>query len=207
MLMIARHKFTVILSAIVFFCNCNNENSNADSLAVKAINKAAAGPDTTHIDAINQPPLNHVRPGTPVPLKNMFGINGYEWNFLENPASPNDRKHIYEDKYALIKTFSAVRHYLNWDRIESIKGDYTFNPAFSGGWDYDVIYQRCKQDGILMLVDLKNSPEWMYNTYPASQRDNDNAPSVRYGQSLSERSGLLCRPSPHGLPVCGEVRV
>jgi hypothetical protein len=154
-------------------------------LAAKAINKAAAGPDTTHIDAINLPPLNYVRPGTPVPLKNMFGINGYEWNFLENPASPNDRKHIYEDKYALIKTFSAVRHYLNWNRIEVIKGDYTFNPSFSGGWDYDVIYARCKQDGILMLVDLKNSPEWMYNTYPASARDNDNAP-VPFGASLSD---------------------
>lgn len=35
----------------------------------------------------------------------MFGINGYEWNFLENPGIPNDRKHIYEDKMALIKNF------------------------------------------------------------------------------------------------------
>ena len=185
MLMMFHPKTAVILSAIVFLCNCNNENSSADSLAVKTLNEAAAGPDTTHIDAINQPPLNYVRPGTPVPLKNMFGINSYEWNFLENPGSPNDRKHIYEDNYALIKTFSAVRHYLNWNRIESIKGDYTFNPAFSGNWDYDVIYARCKQDGILMLVDLKNSPEWMYNTYPASSRDNDNAP-VPFGKSLSD---------------------
>ena len=115
----------------------------------------------------------------------MFGVNGYEWNFLENPGSPNDRKDIYEDNYALIKTFSAVRHYLNWDRIESIKGDYTFNPAFSGAWDYDIIYERCKQDDILVLVDLKNSPGWMMNTYPASSRDDENAP-VPYGQSLSD---------------------
>jgi hypothetical protein len=187
--MIFRYKIAFVLS-IVFLCNCNNENTNADGLAVKAITAAAAGPDTTHIAAINQPPLNYVRPGSPVPLKNMFGINAYEWNFLENPASPNDRKHIYEDNYALIKTFSAVRHYLNWDRIESVKGQYTFNPAFSGNWDYDVIYARCKHDGILMLADLKNCPEWMYDTYPASSRDNDNAP-VPYGKSLSDPASYI----------------
>jgi hypothetical protein len=183
--MIPRIKTALIGSAIVFLCSCNNENSNADSIAVRDITAAAEKSDTTHIDAINQPPINYVRPGSPVPLKNMFGINAYEWNFLENPFIPNDRKHIYEDKYALIKNFSAVRHYLNWNRIESIKGDYTFNPAFSGNWNYDIIYQRCKQDGILVLADLKNSPEWMYNTYPAVARDDENAPAP-YGQSLSD---------------------
>lgn len=176
--------------AFALLCNCNNDNSDADSVAVKNISAAAAGSDTTLINPINLPPLNYVRPGDPVPLNNMFGINGYEWNFLENPGSPNDRKHIYEDKYALIKNFSAVRHYLNWNRIESVKGQYTFNPAFSGNWDYDIIYQRCKQDGILMLVDLKNCPEWMYNTYPASSRDNDNAP-VPYGKSLDDPASYI----------------
>lgn len=175
----------MIFAGILFLCNCNNENSEADAIAIKNISEAAVKTDTTRIAAINQPPLNFVRPGSPVPLKNMFGINGYEWNFLETPFSPNDRKHIYEDKYALIKNFSAVRHYLNWNRIEPEKGQYTFNPSLSGGWDYDVIYQRCKQDGILVLADLKNSPEWMYNTYPTNSRDNDNAP-VFYGKSLSD---------------------
>ncbi len=168
---------------VLFLSNCNNADSDADSVAFKNI--SAITPDTTRINPINEPQVNVVRPGSPTPLKNMFGINGYEWNFLENPGSPNDRKHIYEDNMALIKTFSAVRHYLNWNRIESTKADYTFNPAFSGNWNYDVIYERCKQDGILVLVDLKNIPEWMMNTYPASSRDNDNAP-VPYGQSLSD---------------------
>ena len=185
-----RPKAVFILSAIVFVCSCNNENSDADNLAIKDITAAAAGRDTTHIDPINLPPLNYIRPGTPVPLKNMFGINAYEWNFLENPASPNDRKHIYEDNYALIKTFSAVRHYLNWGRMESTKGDYSFNPALSGNWDYDVIYARCKQDGILVLADLKNCPEWMYNTYPPAGRDNDNAPAP-YGKSLSDPASYI----------------
>jgi hypothetical protein len=183
--MIRRYKaFLIFAGVVLFLCNCNNQNSSADSIAVKNISSAAVKQDTTHIDPINQPQINFIRPGSRVPLKNMFGINGYEWNFLENPGSPNDRKHIYEDNYALIKTFSAVRHYLNWNRIETIKGDYTFNPAFSGNWNYDVIYARCKQDGILMLVDLKNSPEWLCNTYPTNSRDNENAPAP-YGQSLS----------------------
>jgi hypothetical protein len=186
-----RHKIYCVTFSIILFCNCQNENSGDYEAAAKNIS-AAVRPDTTHIDPANEPQLNFVRPGTPVPLKNMFGINSYEWNFLENPASPNDRKHIYEDNYALIKTFSAVRHYLNWNRIESTQGEYTFNPAFSGNWDYDIIYQRCKQDGILVLADLKNLPEWMMNTYPASSRDNENAP-VPYGKSLSDPASYVAQ--------------
>lgn len=78
-----------------------------------------------------------------------------------------------------------MRHYLNWNRVETTKGNYTFNPTNNGGWNEDLIYQRCKQDGILVLADLKNIPDWLQNTYPASSRDNDNAP-VAYGQSLND---------------------
>ena len=177
------HCNLLFIISLLFLSNCNNASSNADKIAFKNI--SAIAPDTTRINAINEPPVNVIRAGSPTPLKNMFGINGYEWNFLENPGSPNDRKHIYEDNMALIKTFSAVRHYLNWDRIESTKGDYTFNPAFNGNWNYDIIYERCKQDGILVLADLKNLPEWMLAAYPASSRDNENPP-VPYGQSLSD---------------------
>ncbi|MDB5007674.1 MAG: hypothetical protein JWP45_2067 [Mucilaginibacter sp.] len=175
--------FTLI---ILFTTNCRlgaKSEDEQDKLAFRNISRIV--PDTNRINAINEPPINIVHTGSPTPLKNMFGINAYEWNFLENPGSPNDRKHIYEANMALIKSFSAVRHYLNWNRIESIKGDYTFNPAFSGGWDYDIIYERCKQDGILVLVDLKNSPDWMFNTYPAGSRDNENVP-ILFGKSLKD---------------------
>ena len=177
--MIFRYKLLLfVTSFLLLLINCRSGKPG------NLLNDIALS-DTTRISAINQPPLNTTPAGGPTPLRNMFGINSYEWNFLENPANPNDRKHIYEDNMALIKSFSAVRHYLNWDRIESIKQDYTFNPAFNGSWDYDVIYERCKQDSILVLVDLKNLPGWMMNTYPASSRDNENAP-VPYGQSLDD---------------------
>ena len=172
----------VILSfSLLLLSECHSGQS-ADALALKNI---SASPDTTAIKAINQPALNTLQPGTPAALKNMFGVNGYEWNFLENPGSPNDRKHIYEDNFKLIKSFSAVRHYLNWNRVEVGRGDYTFNPSLNGGWDYDVIYERCKQEGILVLADVKNCNSYLVKTYPASSQDNDNAPAP-YGADLGK---------------------
>ncbi|ASU34818.1 hypothetical protein MuYL_2931 [Mucilaginibacter xinganensis] len=175
--------FLITISVMLSGTGCHSGSSGSESVAY--LNKAAGSADTNKIAAGNQPQLNIDRSSDPVPLKNMFGINGYEWNFLEDPASPNDRKHIYEINMRLVKTFSALRHYLNWNRIETTRGNYTFNPTNNGGWDYDIIYERCKQDGILVLADLKNIPEWLQNTYPASSRDDDNAP-VPYGQSLDD---------------------
>ncbi|MCR8556828.1 hypothetical protein KXD93_04215 [Mucilaginibacter sp. BJC16-A38] len=178
------HKPILLITSIILIdCNCSLVSHPAES--VEYLNKAALIVDTNKIDAINQPQINVDHSNNTVPLKNMFGINAYEWNFLENPGSPSDRKHIYEDNMVLVKTFSAVRHYLNWNRLETTKGNYTFNPTNNGGWDEDIIYERCKQDGILVLADLKNIPEWLQNTYPASSKDDDNTP-VPYGQSLND---------------------
>jgi hypothetical protein len=181
-----RYQPLFVISLIVLMVtNCRmSEKSDSKAYDIAFKNISSTTPDITPIAPVNQPLINVIPQGTPIPLKNMFGINGYEWNFLENPTNPNDRSHIYEDNMALIKSFSAFRHYLNWNRIETTKGNYTFNPANSGGWNFDLIYARCKQDGILVLADIKNSPEWMVNTYPASSRDNENAP-VPYGESLS----------------------
>ncbi|MFD0765050.1 hypothetical protein ACFQZI_09295 [Mucilaginibacter lutimaris] len=128
-----------------------------------------------------------VKPGGPnpadsnqTPLKNMFGVNSYEWNFLENPAAKNEHGHIYEANMALIKSFSAVRHYLNWNKLENTEGNYTYNPTNNGSWYYDVMYTRCKQDSILVLASIKNLPVWMMNTYPADERDDENVPA-NYG--------------------------
>lgn len=172
------------IAAIFININCHSGSKTAaDSAAI--LNEASKGPDTNKVAANTLPELNVDRSANTVPLKNMFGINAYEWNFLENPGSPADRKHIYEDNMKLVDVFSSMRHYLNWNRLETTKGNYTFNPTSNGGWNEDIIYQRCKQDGILVLADLKNIPEWLQKTYPASSRDDDNAP-VPYGQSLND---------------------
>jgi hypothetical protein len=121
----------------------------------------------------------------PTMLKNMFGINAYEWNFLQDPANQNLKHTIYEKNMAIIKSFSSVRHYMNWNKLENTKGNYTFNPTNNGSWDYDLIYTRCKQDSILVLTDLKNCPNWMESTYPSDMQDNENVPAP-YGLAKSD---------------------
>jgi hypothetical protein len=120
----------------------------------------------------------------PVALKNMFGINVYEWNFLQDPANQNLKHTIYEKNMAIIKSFSSVRHYMNWNKLENTKGNYTYNPTNNGSWDYDLIYTRCKQDNILVLADLKNCPSWMERTFPSDMQDNENVPAP-YGLDKS----------------------
>jgi hypothetical protein len=127
---------------------------------------------------------------TNVPLKNMFGINAYEWNFLQDPANPNLKSTIYEKNMLLIKSFSGIRHYLNWGRMEGTKGSYTYSPAHEGGWDYDLIYTRCKRDGIFVLADIKTCPPWLIETYPKDMRDNENAP-LPYGLSKADPASYV----------------
>jgi hypothetical protein len=133
-----------------------------------------------------------IYPANDIPLKNMFGINSYEWNFLENPAAPNDRNVIYEANMVLIKNFSSIRHYVNWNKLENTEGNYTYNPTYNGSWNYDLIYTRCKQDGILVLADMKNLPVWMMNTYPTDQRDDENAPAP-YGSDRNKPASYVAQ--------------
>jgi hypothetical protein len=163
-----------VLIAILGFSRCHSEPVPPVKDTVKVINPG----ETNAIDS-NQ-----------TPLKNMFGVNGYEWNFLENPAVPNNRNHIYEANMALIKSFSSVRHYLNWNKLENTEGSYTYNPTNNGSWYYDVIYSRCKQDSIMVLADMKNLPVWMMNTYPASDRDDENVPAP-YGANRSSPASYI----------------
>ncbi len=115
----------------------------------------------------------------------MLGVNAFEWNFLQNPNDPNNAMEIYEPKMKLIQSFGGVRHYLDWGRIEDKPGKFTFNPAHAGGWNLDAIYQRCKADGIDMLVCLKTCPNWLQDTYPANERDAENVP-MPYGANKAK---------------------
>lgn len=130
------------------------------------------------------------RPVKPNALKNMFGINAYEWNFLQDPNNLNDPGHIYEPKMNLIQCFSGVRHYLDWDKIENTEGSYTFNPAHSGGWNYDAIYERCKQDNIEVLLCLKNCPDWLAKTYTPGLQGGENVPAT-YGSDLEKPASYI----------------
>ncbi|MDQ6480847.1 carbohydrate-binding protein [Dyadobacter sp. LHD-138] len=126
------------------------------------------------------------KPVTPIPaktikLRDLFGVNAYEWNFEDG----NTPWEINENRMNVAKSFTGIRHYMDWEKLESSEGVYSFNPTLSGGWNYDAIYERCKAANIEVLADLKTIPGWMQSTYPEDQRDAENVP-VRYGKDFTD---------------------
>lgn len=121
----------------------------------------------------------------PVPFKKFLGINAFEWDFtdVENGAVSNA-------KVEVMKSFGVFRHYLDWEKMEPFEGRYTYNPVNSGGWNYDAIYERCQKEGIEVLSCMKNTPPWIYNTYPEGQRGGDNAP-LPYGKSKTAPASYI----------------
>ncbi|QKZ14410.1 carbohydrate-binding protein [Spirosoma sp. KUDC1026] len=122
----------------------------------------------------------------PVKLRDMFGVNAYEWNFEDG----NTPWEINEAKMNVAKSFTGIRHYMDWQKLESAEGVYSYNPTMSGGWNYDAIYERCKQANIDVLACLKTLPDWLVNTYPEGERDAENVP-VRYGKDLAQPGSYI----------------
>lgn len=122
----------------------------------------------------------------PVPLKNFFGINAFEWDF-ENPDRPRE---LDPSRIAAIKNFTGIRHYMDWDKLEATEGRYGFNPAYNGGWNYDTIYQWCKANNIEVLACLKTIPPWMVDTYPKDKQDGENTP-LRFGKDPSDPNSYI----------------
>ncbi len=118
---------------------------------------------------------------TPLPpkspkLKNLLGINAFEWDFYPPGISIID-----EAKMNALKTFGVIRHYMDWEKVEFTEGYYTFNPTRSGGWDYDQMYARCKAEGIEVMTCFKDISPYLKDTYPAENQHNDNIP-IYYGR-------------------------
>lgn len=118
-------------------------------------------------------------------FKNLLGINGFEWDFYQ-AGVPG----ISAPKMKAIQSFGVLRHYMDWEKLELTEGKYTFNPTHSGGWNYDLMYERCKADGIEVMACLKDLAPWMKATYPADQQENDNVP-VRYGKDFSSPASYI----------------
>ncbi|GAB3771194.1 hypothetical protein GCM10028818_09710 [Spirosoma horti] len=112
-------------------------------------------------------------------FKNLLGINGFEWDFYQSGVPG-----ISAPKMKAIQSFGVIRHYMDWEKLELAEGNYTFNPTHAGGWNYDLMYERCKADGIEVMACLKDMAPWMKATYPADQQGNDNVP-VRYGKDFA----------------------
>ena len=126
------------------------------------------------------------------PLKNMFGVNAYEWDFLQNPSDPSNVAQVYQPKMNAIANFSQVRHYLDWSKIQPSSGGFTFNPSHAGSWNYDAMYQAAKANNVFMLVDLKCCPDWFLNSfYPADQQDAENVPAPSSADRSNPASYVL----------------
>lgn len=123
-------------------------------------------------------PINFKQPT--VTINKLFGTNGFEWNLLQSNGYDVDNKSLSLAK----KAFTGFRHYLDWGRMEVEEGVYTYNPSFSGSWNLDTLYAICKQSNIEVLVDIKNQPNWMQNTYPAARQNSENVP-VKFGKDFS----------------------
>lgn len=120
-----------------------------------------------------------------------MGINSFVWEFLQSDIDPNIRDRVYEPNMALMQAFSQYRDYVDWEKLEPEPGKYTFNPTHSGGWNYDVLYKRLKQEGKVVLPCLKTLPGWFQEqNYPADQRGSENVPAAATADWLTPASYL-----------------
>ncbi|GAB2546075.1 T9SS type A sorting domain-containing protein [Spirosoma aerophilum] len=113
-------------------------------------------------------------------LEQQMGVNAFEWDF----AQLTNHAKLDEARVKAAKNFTAIRHYLDWEKLEYLQGAYTFNTTMSGGWNYDAMYERCKLEGIEVLACLKTIPGWVQNSYPPNLRDSENAPLL-HGKDIS----------------------
>ena len=128
--------------------------------------------------------LNVVQKNSPT-FGNFLGINGFEWNFLDKTGVRIDKNELEN-----MQSFTAFRHYMDWERIESEEEKYTFNPTHSGGYSYDSVYLACKNSHIEVLTCFKNAPNWLSATYPKAEQSGDNVPVI-YGADRSNPHSYL----------------
>ncbi len=149
-------------------------------LVIPSCKRNALANDTPESTLIPDQIISNLPPST-TPFKNYLAVNAFEWDFV----APGRSDVIDEKRFSLIKSFSGIRHYLDWERIEPNEGKYTYT-----AWDYDMIYQRMKDDGLDVLIDIKDCPKWLVNTYPPNLRDNDNVPAP-YGLDRSDPASYI----------------
>ena len=131
-------------------------------------------------------------PPKPVRLGNELGVNAFVWDFMQSDADANVRDQVYEPKLRRLQAFTQYRDYVDWEKLEATQGRYTFNPTVSGGWNYDVLYKRLRQEGKLVLPCLKTLPGWFSAAnYPADQRDAENVPAAAAADRLDPASYVL----------------
>jgi hypothetical protein len=99
------------------------------------------------------------------PAKMMMAANGFEWEILksDSPAELDPGK---LDKLNYVNGF---RWYLDYPHVEPIAGKNVFAPSSltNGSWNYDVLTKWFADNGKDLVLCRKNTPDYIYNTWPA----------------------------------------
>ncbi|MGI4021112.1 MAG: T9SS type A sorting domain-containing protein [Janthinobacterium lividum] len=141
--------------------------------------------------AQNAPAVN-LFPKKEIKFAAMDGVNSFVWDFLESWDNINIRDKIFEPKKNLLNTFSQYRDYVDWGKIEPTQGNFTFNPTQDGGWNYDVMYKRLKDEGKDVVACLKTLPGWFLTKYyPTDQQDSEDIPAPSGSNLLDPNSYIL----------------
>lgn len=165
-------RLCLVATAAALFASCKKD-SPAPASALKI--DTVASTSLVAAAAVN----------TTTPLKNMFGVNAFAWDFCgSNPTA------IDPTKMGLIKTFNQVRQYLDWSYLEPSQGQYSFNPTINGGWNLDAIYSALKANNMTALVDVKACPNWFLTSFPSSLQNDENVPAP-YGSNLSDPASYI----------------
>jgi len=141
-------------------------------------------PKTDPYKAIN----NWKKADSPSLFKNYLGINLFEWDYV-NYGQENE---IEKRKMSRIKAFGNIRHYLDWEKIEPLPDQFTFNPSHTGNWNLDLMYERTAKEDIGILVCLKTIPKWLMDTYPSNEMDYENVPAP-YGLDKSKPASYIAQ--------------
>ncbi len=102
-----------------------------------------------------------------ISIDGSLRTNSYIWN-IQQPSG----RGIHEEKLEVLKAFKGVRDYVDWVKIEKVKGQYTFEPASEGGWRYDLVYERLKKEGIEVHACFKNQTPWSLAEFGYSPDNN-----------------------------------
>lgn len=132
-------------------------------------------------------PFSSVAAPPQEPLKRMFGIDGFAWNWVDQTGS---NIYIGEGKLRAMKSFGGFRQYLDWQKSEPVEGRYYFSPQDGGGWPLDTIYKKAQEIDVDMVATFQNIPPWMVATYPDSLKASDNNP-VRYGKPYADPASYI----------------
>jgi hypothetical protein len=125
--------------------------------------------------------------GSTIPFSQMLGVNCFTWDFVaSNPGT------VDATKFGLIKSFSQVRYYLDWNTLEATKGSYSYNPTTNGSWSLDANFSSLKASGMDALVDIKTCPTWLLATFPTSMQDVENVPAP-YGSDLTKPASYIAQ--------------